>query len=111
MTEVVTALVLPAGWFVQSRWWVIGARPDAVTTTIEECASRLCAPSARATGACTVTVPGGAVQLRVVPVGASTMIVFVASARHRKALLFRRLLAKQYRPVMPTLRLGAPGNG
>ena len=30
------------------------------------------------------------------------MIVFVASAKHRKAQLFRRLLAKQYRAVMPT---------
>jgi hypothetical protein len=39
------------------------------------------------------------------------MIVFVASAKHRKAQLFRRLLAKQYRSVMPTLRIGAPSAG
>ena len=109
-----TIVVLIAGWVVQSRWWVIGARSDAVATTIEECASRLCAPTARAPGECTVTVPGGAVQLRVSAVGRSTMIVFVASARHKKAHLFRRLLAKQYRSVMPTIRLGivgAPGSG
>ena len=34
------------------------------------------------------------------------MIVFVADAQHRKAYLFRRLLAKQYRAVTPTIRLG-----
>jgi hypothetical protein len=104
-----TVIVLVAGWFVQSRWWVIGAAPGAVVATIEECASRLCAPSARAPGECTVTVPGGAVQLRVAPVGASTMILFVASAKHRKAHLFRRLLAKQYRSVIPTIKLGVLG--
>ena len=108
---VATALVLLAGWFAQARWWVIGARPDAVTATIEECAARLCAPSARAAGACTVTVPGGAVRLRVAPAGDSTVIVFVTSAKHRKAHLFRRLLAKQYRSVMPTIRIGAPKAG
>lgn len=106
-----TVLVLLAGWYAQSRWWVIGAGPDAVATTIEECASRLCAPAARTARACTVTVPGGAVQLRIAPAGSSTVIVFVASAKHRKAHLFRRLLAKQYRSVMPTIRIGAPGAG
>ena len=108
---VTTVLVLLAGWIVQSRWWVIGADPEAVTTTIEECASRLCAPSARAAGGCTVTVPGGGVQLRIAPAGRSTVIVFLASSKHRKAGLFRRLLAKQYRSVIPTLRIGAPRAG
>jgi hypothetical protein len=98
--------VLLAGWFLRSRWWVIGAEPDVVTTTIEECASRLCAPSERGTGECRVIVPGGALHLRIAPAGRSTMIVFVADARHRKAQLFRRLLAKQYRAVTPTIRLG-----
>jgi hypothetical protein len=102
----VTVVVLLAGWLVQSRWWVIGASSDAVTTTIEECAAWLCAPSVRADGACTVTVPGGVVRLRIAPAGRSTMIVFVASANHRKAHLFRRLLAKQYRSVMPPVRIG-----
>jgi hypothetical protein len=99
-------VVLLAGWLVRSRWWVIGVGPDVVTTTIEECASRLCAPSERGTGECRVMVPGGAVHLRIAPAGRSTMIVFVADATHRKAHLFRRLLAKQYRAVTPTIRLG-----
>ena len=104
------ALLLAAGWLVQSRWWVIGAGPTAVAATIEECAARLCAPAALLPGACTITVPGGAVRLRIVPSSSrSTMIVFVASARHRKASLFRRLLAKQYRAVMPTIRLESGG--
>jgi hypothetical protein len=47
--------------------------------------------------------------VRIRPAGESTMIVFVRSARHRKAELFRRLLAKQYRSVMPTIRLGTLG--
>lgn len=110
-TLVVAVLVLVGGWLLQSRWWVIGASPEVVTTTIEECATRLCAPTARESGACTVTVPGGAVRLRIAPAGRSTMIVFVASSRHRKAYLFRRLLAKQYRSVMPTIRLGPQVTG
>ncbi len=101
-----SVVVLLAGWLLRSRWWVIGAQPDVVVTTIEECASRLCAPSERGTGECRVMVPGGAVHLRIVPVARSTIIVFVADATHRKAHLFRRLLAKQYRAVTPTIRLG-----
>jgi hypothetical protein len=103
---VVSVVVLAASWLLRSRWWVVGAEPDVVATTIEECASRLCAPSERGTGECRVMVPGGALHLRVVPAGRSTMIVFVADAKHRKAHLFRRLLAKQYRAVTPTIRLG-----
>jgi len=104
-----TVVVLLGGWFARSRWWVVGHESDAVVAAIEECASRLCAPSERASDACRVTVPGGVMHLRVTPVGGSTMIVFVSSARHRKVHLFRRLLAKQYRSVMPTIRLGPPG--
>jgi hypothetical protein len=37
------------------------------------------------------------------------MIVFVGTAKHRKAQLFRRLLAKQYRSVIPPIRLGTLG--
>jgi len=103
---VVSVVVLAASWLLRSRWWVVGAEPDVVATTIEECASRLCAPSERGTGECRVMVPGGAVHLRIAPAGRSTMIVFVADAKHRKAHLFRRLLAKQYRAVTPTIRLG-----
>jgi hypothetical protein len=95
-----------AAWFLRSRWWVIGAGPDVVATTIEECAARLCAPSERGTGECRVMVPGGTMHLSIAPAGRSTMIVFVADATHRKAHLFRRLLAKQYRAVTPTIRLG-----
>jgi hypothetical protein len=105
-----TVIVLMAGWLVQSRWWVIGAASSVVAVTIDECASRLCAPAASRPGECEVTVPGGAIRLRIMPAGrGSTMIVFVASAKHRKSELFRRLLAKQYRSVMPTIRLGILG--
>ena len=102
-------VVLLAGWFLHSRWWVIGQDPGAVAAAIEECASRLCAPSARGSDELRVAVPGGMVHLRIASVGRSTMIVFVANARHRKAHLFRRLLAKQYKSVMPTIRVGGSG--
>lgn len=105
-----TIVVLVAGWFVQARWWVIKSEPSAVTATIEDCASRLCAPAASSSGDCTVKVPGGAIKLRIARAGrASTVIVFLASTKHRKSELFRRLLAKQYRSVMPTIRLGTIG--
>jgi hypothetical protein len=102
-------VILAAGWFLQSRWWVVGATSSMVSTTIDECASRICAPATRAGNESTIAVPNGAVRLRIAPAGGSTMIVFVGTSRHRKAELFRRLLAKQYRPVMPTIRLGMPG--
>jgi hypothetical protein len=105
-TLVGTIVVLVLGWLIQSRWWVVGAGSTAVFATVEECASRLCAPSARTENACVVTVPGGALNLRISSTGRSTAIVFISSARHRKAELFRRLLAKQYRSVMPTVKIG-----
>ena len=101
-----TVMVLIVGWTVQARWWVVGAKSDVVVMHIEQCASRLCAPATRAPNECTISVPGGAVHLRITPAGGSTMIVFVSSAKHKKVELFRRLLAKQYRAVMPTIRLG-----
>lgn len=104
---VASSLVLLVGWLVQSRWWVVGAPAAAVTAAVEECAARLCAAATTSPGSCTIAVPGGVVRLRIAPVTAtSTMIVFVESARHRKTELFRRLLTKQYRPVIPTIRLG-----
>ena len=101
-----TVVVLIVGWTLQARWWIIGAKSDVVVMHIEECASRLCAPATRASNECTITVPGGAMRLRLAPAGGSTMIVFASSAKHKKVELFRRLLAKQYRAVMPTIRLG-----
>ena len=101
-----TVAVLIVGWLVQARWWIVGAKSEIVVTHIEQCASRLCAPSTRATNECTISVPGGAMRLRLTPAGRSTMIVFVSSAKHKKVELFRRLLAKQYRAVMPTIRVG-----
>jgi len=103
-----TVIVLLGCWFARARWWVIGQGSNAVVAVIEECASRLCAPSERGSDACILTVPGGVLHLRIAPAGRSTMIVFVSSSRHRKVHLFRRLLAKQYRSVMPTIRIGAP---
>ena len=102
----ITVLVLVAGWYVQSRWWVVGANAATVGVTVGECASRLCAPTTRSGDETVVTVPGGAIRLRIAPAHRSTVIVFVSSAKHRKVALFRRLLAKQYRSVMPTLRIG-----
>ena len=99
--------VLVAGWLLRSRWWVVGAAPRLVVATVEECAARVCAPATASGDTCAVAVPGGRVQMRITPVSAtSSVIVFVASTRHRKSELFRRLLAKQYRPVMPTIRFG-----
>jgi hypothetical protein len=104
-----TVAVLIVGWAIQARWWIVGARSEVVVTHIEECASRLCAPATRGANECTISVPGGAMRLRLTAAGGSTMIVFVSSAKHKKVELFRRLLSKQYRPEMPTIRLGPSG--
>jgi hypothetical protein len=101
-----TVMVLIVGAMLQARWWVVGAKSEVVAAHIEQCASRLCAPATRAADACTISVPGGAMRLRVTPAGGSTMIVFISSTKHKKVELFRRLLAKQYRAVMPTIRVG-----
>jgi hypothetical protein len=103
---VTTALVLLAGWVVQSRWWVIGASAPVVVATVDECAARICAAATHGADESTIAVPGGSVRLRIAPAGGSTMIVFVASSKHRKADLFRKLLAKQYRSVLPPIRVG-----
>ena len=103
------AVALAATWLVRTRWWVIGASFHRVAATLQDCAARLCAPAALSDGVCTVQVPGGAVRLRITPMTAtSTMIVFLSSTRHRKTELFRRLVTKQYRSVMPTIRIGNP---
>ncbi len=111
-TLLTAVLVVAVGWFVRSRWLIIGASAFAVGTTIGECAARLRAPVERSVTECSVAVPGGAMRLRIASVArGSTMIVFVMTPRHRKAELFRRLLAKQYRPVLPTIKLGTLGGG
>ena len=100
-------VALAAVWLVRERWWVIGAAVPAVATTLEECAARLCAPATLVDKVCTVTVPGGAVRLRLAAATPeSTMIVFISTTPHRKSDLFRRLVAKQYRSVVPPIRLG-----
>ena len=101
-----TVAVLIVGWMLQARWWIVGATSDVVVSHVEQCASRLCAPATRTPNECTISVPGGAMRLRFTRAGGSTMIVFVSSAKHKKVELFRRLLAKQYRAVMPTIRIG-----
>lgn len=107
---IAAALVLAVGWLARSRWLIIGASPPAVGATIDECGSRLCAAVERSTSDVAIAIPGGAMRLRVTPLaGGSTLIVFVTTPPHRKADLFRRLLAKQYRPVLPTIRLGTLG--
>lgn len=101
------AVLLGAGWLARSHWLVVGADVPTVTATVEECAARLCAAAGRAGRRCTVTVPSGEVSMRLTAATPrATLVSFGRMPVHRKAELFRKLFAKQYRRVLPTIRIG-----
>jgi hypothetical protein len=97
--------LLLASWALRSRWLVVGADDASVGAVIESSARRMCAPCERVDGGYRLLLPDE-LRVRLRPVGArSTLLTFDVAPRHRKAKLFRRLLAKQYHGALPTLRI------
>lgn len=88
-------------------WFVLGGPRASVVETIEVCLGRVCARYERVDGGFVMAVPGGGLHLRLhaLPTERFTVLSFRARPAHRKGALFQRLLAKQYRGVLPTLRV------
>jgi len=105
-------VALGAAWAVRGWWLVVGADATAVGATLERCLGMLCAPFERAGDAYLVPLAAG--RLRVVvrraPAGAA-VVTFSGATGHRKAALLRTLLAKQFDPVVPTVKIGTRGAG
>lgn len=88
-------------------WFVLGGPRTAVAALIEVCFGRVCAQYRRSDSGFVMTVPGGDfhVRLHAVPLRKLTVLSFREDPAHRKGHLFRQLLLKQYRGVLPTIRI------
>ena len=96
-----TALAAP--W-----WFVIGGPRSAVLSTMEMCFGRICAQYERGDAGFTMMVPGGGglhIGVRELASGRLTVLTLRARPAHKKSDLFRKLLVKQYRGVLPTIRI------
>ena len=103
-------VALGAAWAVRGRWLVVGADPTAVGATLERCLGMLCAPFERAGDAYVVPLANGPLRVvvRRAPAGAA-VVTFRGARGHRKAALLRTLLAKQFDPMVPRIKLGSWG--
>jgi hypothetical protein len=102
----VVALALAA---LAAPWWfVLGGPRSAVLSTMEMCFGRICAQYQRGDKGFVMLVPGGGgLHINVRELASSKLTVLSLRARpsHKKSDLFRRLLVKQYRGMLPTIRI------
>ena len=85
------ALLVLGSWMARSSWLIVGASRDEVRETVERCLMKLRIekdPGIRIRG-----VPGG------------VLVRLTNRTRTRKLQLFESLLAKQFRGVLPRLRV------
>jgi hypothetical protein len=98
------ALALLA-WTGRARWLVVAPR-ERLHGDIVSCLGRLVAPHRREGEHYLVTIPGGTLGIRVKPLWSrGTLVSFAPSVAHRKAELIIDLIAKQHRPLLPTIRI------
>ena len=99
---------LAAAWGARGRWLIVHATPEAVGAAVERCTRMLCASVERAGDAYAVPLAGGALRLTVRRASRQAAVVaFAGATRQKKAVLLRRLLAKQYDGVLPRIKLGS----
>lgn len=102
------ALILSAS---MAPWWfVLGGHRTAVASIIEVCFGRVCAQYERTDAGFVMSVPGGGLHVGLHALASSRMTVLSFRARpsrtrHKKGDLFQRLLVKQYRGVLPVIRI------
>jgi len=101
------AVALAVGALMAPSWFVLGGPRSDVVAMIEVCFGRVCAQYARAGTGFVMTVPGGGLHVRIhtLPTKRMTVLSLRARPAHKKSDLFRRLLVKQYRGVLPTMRI------
>lgn len=100
---VVTGLMAP--W-----WFVLGGHRAGVISTIEVCFGRVCAEYQRTGSGFVMSIPGGDLHVGLHALASRRLTVISLRARpshakHKKGDLFRRLLVKQYRGVLPVIRI------
>lgn len=96
----ITAIAAP--W-----WFVLGGPRAAVVSTLEACLGRVCAVYERTDAGFIMKIPAGGMRVSVhtLPWTRVSVVSLCAKPPHKKADLLRRLFAKQYRGVFPTLRI------
>lgn len=100
------ALVVASG-LLAPWWFVLGGQRSNVISTMEMCFGRVCAKYEATPHGFVMTVPGGGLHISAHALrgGRLTVVWFRARPEHRKGWLLQRLFAKQYRGVLPTLRI------
>jgi hypothetical protein len=97
-------------WAARGQWLVAGAGPAAVGATLERCLGMLCASFERAADGYVVPLADGPLRVALRPaLGGATVVTFRGATGHRKAALLRTLLAKQFDPVVPRVKVGRRG--
>jgi hypothetical protein len=94
---------------IASPWWFVLRGPHAaVISTLEVCLGRVCAVYERKDAGFLVKNPAGRMRISVhaLPWTHVSVVSLRAKPPYKKADLLRRLFAKQYRGVFPTLRIG-----
>lgn len=88
-------------------WFVLGGPHAAVVSTLEVCLGRVCAVYERKDTGFIMKIPAGGMHISVhaLPWTRVTVVSLRAKPPYKKADLLRRLFAKQYRGVLPTLRI------
>ncbi|MGH7712549.1 MAG: hypothetical protein ACREOG_14760 [Gemmatimonadaceae bacterium] len=95
-----------ATWLSRAHALVVGEAAARTTETTAGCARRLCLTGERTVAGYRFALPGGALVVRLRAVGAlATLISLHAKPPHRKAELFAKLIAKQYRGPLPVIRI------
>jgi hypothetical protein len=86
---------------------VLGGPRAAVVSTLEVCLGRVCAVYERRDAGFVMTHPAGPLHISVhaLPWTRVSAVSLRARPTYKKADLFRRLFAKQYRGVLPTPRI------
>lgn len=101
------AVALGVALLMSPYWFVIGGPRSAIPEVIQLCFRRVCAEFTRSGDGFAMVVPGGAMLVRVhaLPFARVTAMSFLARPPHRKGMLFRQLLVKQYAAPYPTLKI------
>lgn len=105
------AVALAATAAAAPWWFVIGGPRAAVVSTLEVCLGRVCAVYERTPAGFVMAVPAGGLHIGVhaLPFTRVTVVSLRPRPPHRKGDLLGRLFVKQYRGVLPTLRIRIGG--
>jgi len=100
------AALLAATWLLRAQALIVGESAAQSHDKIQECAQRLCLTGQPAAPRYRYAIPGGALTVTLRSVGSRARVITIrAKPAHRKADLFGKLIAKQYRGPLPHIRI------